>query len=205
MNTFEVYNKIYGDLNFERRGLFRLLHQMYPNMKVVYPGCSVHIASSFYFQHVLYIDRSQTAIDFFSDVEAVRRLIAHNKVYKETAFFSFSASDFKEIRDATEHKYDLLISLYADEVIENCMSFLRHGGIAVSNNFHDEVIKVLKSGKMEFIGSISGKRSNYSYSINAGVNVAHRDEEAVQKKCMKNYSGGVQYIDNEKYYVLRKI
>ncbi len=115
MSAVEVYSKTYCDMNFERRGLFELLCQKFPSEKVIYPGCSTHITPSFYFQHVLYIDRSQAATDFFSDEDEVRRLIGINKVFRQSPYFSFSASDFTEIQEAAEYKYDLLISLYALE------------------------------------------------------------------------------------------
>ncbi len=204
MGTVEDYKKTYCDMDFERRGLFEILCQKFPVEKVIYPGCSSHITPSFYFQHVLYIDRSQAAIDFFSDGENIRRLISMNKVYRQSPYFSFSAADFNDIKQSTVYKYDMLVSLYADDVIESCLSFLRAGGIAVSNNFHDEVLHVIKTDTMELIGKIVGKNSTYTYVSDLNLKVNHRDEEKVQKICVRNTAEGIRYFDNETYYVMKK-
>lgn len=134
MSAVEVYSKTYCDMNFERRGLFELLCQKFPSEKVIYPGCSIHITPSFYFQHVLYIDRSQAATDFFSD----------------------------------------------------------------------EVVRLMKSGTMELVGRIVSRNSAYEYVSDMNIKVSHREEEKVQKKCMRNTAEGIRYFDNEIYYVMRK-
>ena len=60
------YNRFYSALNFERAGLFKLIKDEYGCNTVLYPGCSIHITPSFYFQHVVYVDISEAAKDFFS-------------------------------------------------------------------------------------------------------------------------------------------
>lgn len=204
MGSRDIYIKTYRNMNFERKGLFELLRSRFPIAKVIYPGCSSHITPSFYFQHVAYIDRSEEAKSFFEDEAGVRRLIADNKVYKQSSYFTFSSEDFLDDKETIEYQYDILISLYADDVIVNCLKFVKHGGIVISNNFHDEVIHVLKKKSLELIGTVICKGNRYIYSEVINTKVNHRNEEKIQKSCMKNTADGVRYFDHEKYYVLRK-
>ncbi len=131
------------------------------------------------------------------------KLIADNKVYRQSSYYSFSSEDFLECREAVKYQYDILISLYADDVIENCLEFVKPGGFVISNNFHDEVINVLKKS-LDLIGTVTCKGNRYIYSEDINTKVVHRNEEKIQKSCMKNTPDGVRYFDNEKYYVLRK-
>ena len=205
MGAIDVYIKTYCDMNFERRGLFEIISQRFPAEKVIYPGCSTHITPSFFFQDVLYIDSSQAAKDFFMNHEEIDKLIAENKMYQQSPYFDFSAEDFLKNQKNVNYKYDILISLYADDVLESCMIYLKSGGVAISNNFHNEVISILKSGSFELIGSIVGKNDYYKYTTGSDIKIYYRDEEKIQKMCMKYVNDSIRYVDNEIYYVLRKL
>ena len=61
------YDRFYSALNFDRSGLFELIKDEYGCGTVLYPGCSIHITPSFYFQHTVYVDISETAKKFFED------------------------------------------------------------------------------------------------------------------------------------------
>jgi hypothetical protein len=59
------YKAQYIDLNIERAALFKAIRDQYHCRDVLYPGCSVHITPSLYFPHVVYVDQSDAAAQFF--------------------------------------------------------------------------------------------------------------------------------------------
>lgn len=132
------YNSFYPALNFERAGLFKLIKDEYDCSTVLYPGCSIHVTPSFYFQHVVYVDISETAKDFFQDNENILSIVNSNKNYKQSAYIQFIHSDYTKVLPVRENNYDLLLSIYAVGITESCKKYIKPGGIIVSNNHQND-------------------------------------------------------------------
>lgn len=79
------YHRFYSALNFDRAGLFKLIKDEYGCATVLYPGSSIHITPSFYFQHLVYVDISEKAKEFFQDSENILTFVSSNKKYKQSA------------------------------------------------------------------------------------------------------------------------
>lgn len=125
MNWVELkYAQTYKELNFERLGLFRLIRQEFGDLKILYPGSSIHITPSFYFSDVLYLDRSETSRKFFDDMESVSEIVQREKQYKKTARIRFMAQDFNEEPFKINDQFELLISLFAGDLIEKFLPYL---------------------------------------------------------------------------------
>jgi len=205
MNQKTVYAEIYRDKGFERKGLFELISKETPGGNVLYPGCSMHITPSFVFQHVVYLDQSKEAQEFFTDEQAVRELITDNKSYKTAPYFRFLSGDYTTGDLALEDSnFDILISLYAVNVIRFCRRYIRNKGIIVSNNFHDEALDALKYEDLRLIGYIRKAKNKYMlYKDDPNTALQHRDEAKVQKLCIKNRNGSMWYEDHETYYLFQ--
>lgn len=199
MKQKAVYAEIYRDKGFERKGLFELISKEYPGGNVLYPGCSMHITPSFVFQHVVYVDQSKEAKEFFANDQAVRELITDSKIYKTASYYRFLSGDYTIWPLALEDcSFDILISLYAGNVIRYCKRYVRYGGIIVSNNFHDEALDALKQEDLRLIGYIRKAKNKYTlYKDDPNAVLKHRDEAKVQKLCIKNRNGSMWYEDHE--------
>jgi len=134
----EVYRTYYVDVDLERAALFKLLSEKFNVRDVLYPGCLMHITPSFYFPHVVYVDRHEDARRFFSELDVVRSYIDRKKVYSRSNYIKFIAQDYKSPLALHHKSFDLLLSLYAGGIANACHTYLKPGGFLLSNNHHDD-------------------------------------------------------------------
>ncbi len=203
--NIDRYKRFYVDMNFDRAGLFEILKEEYACSTVLYPGCSIHITPSFYFQHVVYVDISETAKKFFDDINNVLDYINGNKKYKQSAYVQFIHGDYTKPLPVREGNYDLLIALYAGEITQSCKKYVKPGGIILTNNHQKDAEKLLKDSSIALDSLIHKKGKKYV--IEKDIN---DDFEVVLKKyCgkkngMKNTNKGLEYVDNQCYFVFKK-
>ena len=205
MNHNKLYNNHYTDIGFDRTNLFEFIKKVFHSEKVLYPGSSIHISPSFVFKQVIYVDKSKGAADFFADNQEVSKIIEKNKRGPVSGYYEFLAHDYiNEHLPLRDNSFDLLISLYADNIIDYCRRYVRDKGIIISNNFHDEAVKAVKYNELTLIGYINRTKNRYAcYKDELTRKLKHRDEEKIQKLCRKNKNGSMWYEDNETYYVFR--
>jgi len=206
VQNIDAYKRFYTDLNFDRSGLFETVKRKYSCQSVLYPGCSIHITPSFYFQHVVYIDISEIARDFFKDIEKVKEFIIDNKTYKQSTFIQFLNQDYTKELPIRENSYDLLIALYAGEITQSCKKYVKPGGIILTNNHQNDAVEVLKDTSLFLDALIYKKGKKYVIKENPEKNF----EDILRKysrpaKDMKKSGSGLEYVDKQCYFVLKKI
>jgi len=200
------YERFYSALSFDRAGLFELIKDKYGCSTVLYPGCSIHITPSFYFQHVVYVDINETAKEFFQDNQNVLSIVNSNKKYKQSAYIQFIHSDYTEKLPVRENNYDLLLSIYAGGITESCKRYVKPGGIIVSNNHRNDAQQAIKDSSIRLEALIRRKGKKYNIENGTGEKMLEAlQEHSVPTKNMKNSSSGLKYVDNEYYFVFRKI
>jgi hypothetical protein len=200
------YERFYSALSFDRAGLFELIKDKYGCGTVLYPGCSIHITPSFYFQHVVYVDINETAKEFFQDNQNILSIVNSNKKYKKSAYIQFIHSDYTEKLPVRENNYDLLLSIYAGGITESCKKYIKPGGIIVSNNHRNDAQQALKEPSVRLEALIRRKGKKYNIENGTGEKMLKAlQEHSVPTKNMKNSSSGLKYVDNEYYFVFRKI
>ncbi len=82
--ALDLYKKHYIDLWFERTGLLQAIKKKYGCVSALYPGSLFHIAPSFFFPHVVYVDQSPLTREFFADTAGVLHHIDRNKKHKRS-------------------------------------------------------------------------------------------------------------------------
>jgi hypothetical protein len=157
--TADLYRKYYINFRFERTELFRTIKKKYSCTEVLYPGCSGHITPSFFFPHVVYVDKNPTAIEFFADVDAVSKHVARNK---KSSYFHFIAQDYLKAMPLREVKFDLLLSLYAGGVARTCKKYLRIGGILLTNNHHNEAREAAVDNEFRLVSVVKYRAGKYT-------------------------------------------
>jgi hypothetical protein len=204
--NIDSYKRFYIDLNFDRSGLFETVKRKYSCQNALYPGCSIHITPSFYFQHVVYIDISEIAQDFFKNIEEVKEFINDNKTYKQSTFIQFLNRDYTKELPIRENSYDLLIALYAGEITQSCKKYVKPGGIILTNNHQNDAVEVLKDTSLFLDALIYKKGKKYVLEEKPEKNF----EDILRKynrqaKNMKKTDRGLEYVDKQCYFVLKKL
>jgi len=105
---------------------------------VLYPGSSVHVTPSFYFQHVVYVDRSELSRGFFARPEAVRDVVRARKTYRQQPFVRFIEQDFATELPVPEASFDVLLALYAGGISRSCARYLKPGGLLLTSDHHGD-------------------------------------------------------------------
>ena len=204
-STVDLYKKFYSDLQFERAGLFKAVQEKYNCQHVLYPGSFVHITPSFFFPHVVYIDRDPKAQSFFADRDSVSAYINSRKTYKRSAYFRFIAHDYAAAIPLLDEEFDLLISLYAGGIYPACQNYLKRGGILLTNNHHHEVEDVASQGEFKLVAVIQFRQNRYLFiEENLDSFVANQTTATKAKRYLKQNNHGVTYTENEDYYIYQR-
>jgi len=201
----DSYNRFYSAMNFDRAGLFALIKGKYSSDTVLYPGCSVHITPSFYFQHVVYVDMSETAKEYFQNTKNITDIINNNKKYRQSAYIQFIHSDYMKELPIRENNYDLLLAIYAGGITRSCKKYIKPGGIIVSNNHLSDAKEALADSSLTLEALIRRKGKKYQIEEKTGEKLLQMLQDySMPSNNLRNSRSGMEYVDNENYYVLRK-
>ena len=199
-NPLSAYHKIYIEPNFERSGLFEFLSENFQIKEVLYPGCGVHITPAFFFPHLVFVDQSTESVDFFSNKKEITEEIQRHKTYRRSAYIEFIAQDYTEKLSVRENQFDLLLSLFAGEIAENCTPYLKPGGLLLTNNHHGDAVDASKNRELIFAGIVQQKGKKYK--------LAEGKQEIKslmgRRRYVRQTSSGFEYIEKEIYYLFQK-
>jgi SAM-dependent methyltransferase len=199
MNLYETQ---YVELNFERAGLFKAVRDQYRCTDVLYPGCLVHITPSLYFPHVVYVDKSETAAQFFADENPISDFVKRNKHYKQSAYVRFIHQDYAQTLPLREGAFDLLLALFADGIARSCAQYLKPGGLLLTNNHQGEAVEAVNDHTFELIGKVQFQKG--SYRISEASNGITLPDRRRNNNFLRQVNEAVQYVENEIYYVFER-
>lgn len=197
------YRSIYADLGFERAGLFKIIQEAFACRDVLYPGCSVHVTPSLYFPHVVYVDQSEAAEKFFSDETSILEFVNRHKQYQQSAYIRFIRQDYFQPLPLREAGFDLLLALFAGGIARSCARYLKPGGLLLTNNHQGDAVDAAQPGSLELSAVIQFKKGDYKIN-----NKLPPGEIPVQKsnaRYLKQGSRGTAYVENETYYLFKRL
>src|SRR5215208_3955146 len=200
MNKYESH---YKSLQFERAGLFKVIHEKYQSRDVLYPGCSVHVTPSLYFPHVVYVDQSDAAAQFFTDERSIAQFVSRNKHYEQSAYVRFVQQDYSIPLPVMEEKFDLLLALFAGGVAKSCVQYLKVGGILLTNNHEGDAVDAGKDSTLELAGIIHFQEGAYSIK-ESELDAPRSPAQKLNNKYLKQMNDDVDYIENELYYIFQR-
>ena len=201
----QEYRKYYADINFERAGLFEIIKDEYGCTTALYPGSSIHITPSFYFQHVVYVDISEKAREFFGDIEGVRKFVEGSREYRQKPFIQFMNSDYTKPLPLREESFDLLISLYAPAITASCRRYVRKGGLILTNNHLGDAAAAAVDESMELQALIRKKGKKYEIGKPDERILRNAGSHDVKTGNIRRTNTGIEYKDTELYYVMKKL
>ena len=120
---YEEYRKTPG----ERLAIFSVLSERFPIERVLYPGSYLHLAPSFVFPDVTFVDTDRRAREFFRDTALVQEIVTSRKIYSQAPAVMFCEGDYNAELPLPIGSFDLLVSLYAGFVSQACKRYLRAG------------------------------------------------------------------------------
>jgi hypothetical protein len=198
--TAEIYQQFVVGHGLERRELLAALRAMFIGEPVVlYPGCFVHVTTSFYFQHVTYVDRLPFARDFFADAAGVKRLVRAEKTYKQTPWFEFLQADYLRRLPVNDRSVDLVLALYAPGVARACTRYLRAGGLLVSNHHGGDALEAKADERLELVAAIRERRGKIDVSHDVAGELVRRPRQRRGQR-----QGRPQLTREADYYVFRR-
>ena len=203
--TINLYRKQYSDIQFERAGLFELIQKKYKCNEVLYPGCSVHITASLFFPHVIYVDLAPSAKKFFADMDSVSPYVNSNKKYKRSSYIRLINQDYSRDIPVRENEFDLLISLFAEGISRTCKKYLKSGGILLTHNHHNDAVEAAVDDEFKLISVVRYRGGAYTViDDNLEAFLTHWDKSARKKKYTKRAQSGIEYIEDEDYFIFKK-
>lgn len=194
----DKYSQFYKSIGFERLGLFELIKDEFNPATVLYPGCSIHVTPSFYFNHVVYVDTSQLSIDFFANKNDVSGIINENKTFPESSYWHFLPKDFQSDLGLRTSSFDLLLSLFSGKLINYCEKYVKFKGFVLTNSLFSDNDSIKNRNDFKLLGLIQCK--NFTYHIDYKMKSS---KETLSK--LRQRDKGFEYIDNENYYVYQKM
>ena len=200
----DSYHSQYVDLHFERAGLFEAIRERYHPREVLYPGCSVHITPSLYFPHVVYVDRSEAARQFFADEKSLREFVSRNKHYRQSAYLRFIARDYSTPLPLREGTFDLLLALFAGGIARACVRYLKIGGHLLTNNHEGDAREAANDERLNLAAVVRFQKGNYFVEETA-LNKGKVPAQKLNSTYLKRVDQGVEYVERETYYVFERL
>lgn len=198
-----AYRSIYASLGFERAGLFKTVRETFACREVLYPGCSVHVTPSLYFPHVVYVDQSDAAKEFFEDERVVLEFLNRHKLYRQSTYIRFIRQNYSQPLPVRESGFDLLLALFAGGIARSCARYLKPDGLLLTNNHQNDALDAVRAGGLEMIGVIRFKRGNYILEENDLAPITIPTRRAYSPS-LRQASQGTAFVENEIYYLFKR-
>ncbi len=203
--TIDKYQRLYVDLRFERGGLFELIQEKYHPTEVLYPGCSIHITPAFFFPYVVFIDQDPAAMTFFSTHELVLDLVRRHRKYRRSPYIRFISQDFTKPLPVPKNQFDLILALYAGGVSKACRSYLKIGGLLLTNNHQNDAVEATQDNELVLIAIVQKRQGKYRLiDKERGESLKIRNQTSQSKRYLRQTDSGVEYIENESYYIFKR-
>lgn len=145
----------------DRSELFARLAEGWPVRRALYPGSYVDLSPSTAIESVTYLDTDRRAARFFADPELVEADLAGRRAPGAGATVTFLEMDYTQPLPVPTGEFDLLISLFAGPVWDNCRSYLRPGGLLLANTSHGDASLAALDPALRLVAVVSTRDGRY--------------------------------------------
>lgn len=197
IETYKEYVNKIGD----RKSLYKSVVKEYDIKTAIYPGSHIDIAPSMVVPKVTYIDNFKGTIEFFKEIDTIKKYIEQNKEYEEECEIEFIGKDYR--KSLAIEKVDLIISQYAGFVGQDTKELLKVGGILLANDSHGDASLAKFDDKFELIGVIHS--GNKIRKKNLGDYFKLPKEKAIDLEEVKTKMKGLKYKSRADNYLFRKV
>jgi SAM-dependent methyltransferase len=198
----DIYHEYVVAQGLERLELLERVRAMCATSPtVLYPGCLIHVTPSFFFQHVVYVDRSDFARDFFAHGDEVSRIVNGRRRYRQSPFIRFVGQDFTRPIPVPEESFDVLMALYAVGVSRSCNRYLRDGGVLVTDDHHGDAADALAAG-LTLEAAIKLDRAKLRW-VDGDLS-GFLEPRAESARAARTRTPGSKYARDAAFYIFRK-
>jgi hypothetical protein len=198
-----LYERHYGG-DKARAALFHLVREWLGPARVMYAGSFIHVAASFAFQSVTYVDTDRNARRFFAEPDEVRALVNRHKAYPEEPEIVFHGISYEEALPEPDESFDLLVSLYAGFISDPCRRYLRPGGILLANNSHGDAALAQLSPHYELAAVVLGSGEQLRISeVDLDSYFVPKRNVTVTEEMIRETGRGVAYSKPAVAYLFR--
>lgn len=148
---WDLQNRHQGD----RARLFATVREAVGGDRALYPGSFVDVAASMAWPWVTYVDVDKRAPSFFDDEDGVREIVGRPEHRWE-----FVHADFTDPL-GVEEAFDVLISLYAGFVSDQCTRYLGVGGHLLVNPSHGDAALASIDDRYRLDGVVIARSGDY--------------------------------------------
>ena len=104
-----------------------------------------------------------------------------------------------------ENRFDLVLSLYTGRVAKACGSYIRWGGLLLTDNHHHDATDAFEDDTLSFVGSIKNHKGKYYLSEKEpGQPLETNRKRKRPKRYLRRTSSGYEYIEDECYYLFQR-
>lgn len=197
IKDFLEYREAIGD----RVELYRTVARRFNVDTALYPGSHIDIMPSFVIPEVTYIDSYKGTINFFRDIEPIKKYVESQKSYEKETNITFFEGDYK-LHYPIE-SVDLIISQYAGFVGQETKKYLKKGGILLCNDSHGDATLAFCDRDYEFIGVVNSK--NIVVMENLEIYFQFIRRRPIDSEKVRTTMKGLKYKINAENYLFRKI
>lgn len=163
-----LYDEYVVAPDLERVALLRGLRERCArDATVLYPGSSIHVTPSFFFQHVVYVDRSELARVFFGRAAGVLEVVRARKTYAQAPYVRFIEQDFTLPLPIPDESCDVLLALYAGAISATCARYVRPGGLLLSNDHHGDAADAARLADFTLEAVVEERRADVRFHDDA--------------------------------------
>ncbi|MFC1968069.1 hypothetical protein ACFLVX_01595 [Chloroflexota bacterium] len=203
-DSIQLYKKYYLDNNNENIGQFSILAEKFNVKTALYPGSFVHIAPSFVFPEVTYIDTDKRAKAFFSDPQ-VGEYIRKQKLYSADFNVNFIPEDYRKSDLNITDQFDVLISQYAGFISKYCTRYLKVSGFLLVNNSHGDASMASIDKRYNLVGIFNRRGQKYMYSDkNLDSYFIPKKDLEITEEYLESLGRGIGYTLSATSYLFRK-
>lgn len=200
-----LYKENYTDKNFERLDLFQLMDKHYRPRKVIYPGSFIHITPAFIFDHTTFIDNDKNAVKFFKD-PALDEFIKRKRINPGPFTYRYYPQNYQTKISEELESHDLMISLYAGFVSQQCKHYLKVGGLLLVNNSHGDASMASIDRDYQFISALLYSNNKYRLKDDALEDYfIPKKDIRVTREYIQKTRRGIGYREIANSYIFKRI
>ena len=100
----------------------------------------------------------------------------------------------------------MLLALYTGGVSKACKAYLKVGGVLLTNNHQNDAVEAAQDDELSLIAIVRMRGGKYQYvDAKPRQYLSSRSQESRPKRYLKRISNGVKYVEDESYYIFKRV
>lgn len=192
----------YCDSIGDRSGLFSALAAQWHPTSALYPGSYLDLSPSTAIPSVTYVDTDRRAARYFADEELVAAELDGRILPGSGTEVTFLQADYTAPLPFPDGQFDLLISLYAGPVWENCRQYLAPTGLLLANTSHGDASLAALDPTLQLAAAVVHRAGSYRLdTTNLDSYLIPKRPAAANPATIRGQGRGIAYTRSAFAYV----